>query len=73
MSLILSKLSTKSQTVIPIEIRQFLGLKVGDSIRYIKRNNRIEIEKVKVAIDDDPFMAFAEWASDNDENAYRDL
>lgn len=69
----LSKLTVKSQTVIPKNIREYLGLKTGDRIRYIARNNRVEIEKVKSQSDDDPFATFNEWASDNDEKAYSGL
>jgi len=69
----LSKLTTKSQTVIPKPIREYLGLKTGDRIRYITRNNRVEMEKVKTQSEDDPFATFTEWASDNDEEAYGEL
>lgn len=69
----LSKLTVKSQTVIPKNIREYLGLKTGDRIRYIARNNRVEIEKVKTQSDDDPFATFTEWASENDEADYANL
>lgn len=69
----LSKLTVKSQTVIPKNIREYLGLKTGDRIRYIARNNRVEIEKVKSQAEDDPFATFTEWASDNDEEAFAAL
>lgn len=69
----LSKLTLKSQTVIPKNIREFLGLKTGDRIRYVTRNNRVEIEKVKSQTEDDPFATFTEWASDNDEEAFGKL
>lgn len=69
----LSKLTVKSQTVIPKNIREYLGLKTGDRIRYIARNNRVEIEKVKTQSEDDPFATFTEWASENDEADYANL
>ncbi|KAF0093229.1 MAG: regulator of stationary/sporulation protein expression [Hyphomonadaceae bacterium] len=69
----LSKLTVKSQTVIPKNIREYLGLKTGDRIRYITRNNRVEIEKVKSQTEDDPFATFTEWATDNDEEAFGKL
>lgn len=69
----LSKLTVKSQTVIPKNIREYLGLKTGDRIRYITRNSRVEIEKVKTQTEDDPFAAFSEWASDNDDEAFSKL
>lgn len=67
-----SKLSVKSQTVIPKEIRKRLGLKPGDTIRYRLEGETIEIERATGAADD-PFAAFTEWASEADEKAYGGL
>jgi antitoxin PrlF len=66
-----SKISTKSQTVIPREIRERLGLKPGDALRYRITNKGIFIEKA--VEEDDPFATFTEWASEADEKAYGDL
>lgn len=66
-----SKVSTKSQTVIPRQVRDRLGLKPGDMLRYRITDQGVFIEK---AIEgDDPFASFTEWASDADEKAYADL
>lgn len=37
-------LTSKGQTTIPAEVREFLGLKPGDKIRYIRRGDEIVIK-----------------------------
>ncbi|MDQ0457064.1 AbrB/MazE/SpoVT family DNA-binding domain-containing protein [Rhizobium paknamense] len=36
-----STITSKGQTTIPAEIRELLGLKPGDKIRYVAQGNRI--------------------------------
>lgn len=67
-----SKISAKSQTVIPRSIREKLGVGPGDELRYLETQDGIVIEKVRV-IKDDPFATFGEWATAADEAAYADL
>ncbi len=38
-----SKITSKGQTTIPIEVREFLKLKPGDRLRYIRSNNAVEL------------------------------
>lgn len=66
------RLSSKSQTVIPKAVRQRLGLKPGDVVRFRLTDKAITIEKAEAG-EDDPFACFAEWRSDEDEELYRDL
>lgn len=68
-----SRLTSKAQTVIPKKVREKLGLKPGDLLRYIEEDNRIVIEKVRGEAEDDPFATFTEWSSEADERAYKDL
>ncbi|MFN0024662.1 MAG: AbrB/MazE/SpoVT family DNA-binding domain-containing protein [Parvularculaceae bacterium] len=68
-----SRISTKSQTVIPKAVRDRLGLKPGDFLRYRFEEGRIVIERASAEGDDDPFAAFSEWGGAADEKAYRDL
>ncbi|MBL6936221.1 MAG: AbrB/MazE/SpoVT family DNA-binding domain-containing protein [Alphaproteobacteria bacterium] len=68
-----SRLTSKAQTVIPKTVREKLGLKPGDLLRYIEENNRIVIEKVRGEAEDDPFATFTEWSSEADERAYKNL
>ena len=68
-----SKISSKFQTVIPREVRERLGLKQGDAIRFrFTKSGPVTVEKV-LASEDDPFATFHEWSSEEDERLYRDL
>jgi antitoxin PrlF len=62
-----SKLSVRSRTVIPREVREQLKLKVGDTLRYRVTDDGILLDKAKTG---DPFAVFSEWTSDADERAY---
>ncbi|MEJ1969601.1 MAG: AbrB/MazE/SpoVT family DNA-binding domain-containing protein [Rhizomicrobium sp.] len=68
-----SRLTSKAQTVIPKAVREKLGLKPGDLLRYVVEKDRIVIEKVRGDAEDDPFAAFTEWSSEADEHAYESL
>lgn len=68
-----SKLSVKSQTVLPREVREKLRVKPGDRLRYVIDDQGIRIEKDDARIEDDPFAAFGEWSSEADDDAYADL
>ncbi len=72
MGIVFSKITSKSQTVIPREVREKLGLKPGDSLRYAVTAQGVVIEKA-AATDDDPFAVFSEWSGAADEKAYGDL
>ena len=67
-----SKLTSKSQAVVPQAVRRKLGLHPGDTIRYRLRGDHVTIEKVATTVDD-PFIAFAEWGSAADDEAFADL
>jgi antitoxin PrlF len=69
---ITSKVTSKSQTVIPAVIREKLGIGPGDVLRYVETANGILIEKAR-RIEDDPFATFSEWTSEADNKAYADL
>ena len=68
-----SKLTSKAQTVIPKSVREKLGLKPGDFLRYVIQGERVVIERVKNETEDDPFATFTEWSSEADERAYGSL
>ena len=73
MNIAFSKVTSKSQTVIPREVREKLGLKPGDRLRYATTDRGVVIEKVAAQMDDEPFAVFNEWSSDADEKAYGKL
>jgi antitoxin PrlF len=68
-----SKVSVKSQTVIPREVRERLGLKPGDTLRYRLTDMGVLLDKAPANEADDPFATFSEWSNAPDEKAYRSL
>ncbi|WP_147082062.1 AbrB/MazE/SpoVT family DNA-binding domain-containing protein [Methylobacterium haplocladii] len=67
-----SKISVKSQTVLPAEVRERLAVGPGDRLRYLLTPEGIQIEKA-LPESDDPFATFTEWAGAIDEEDYADL
>lgn len=67
-----SKVSVKSQTVLPRAVRESLGIKPGDTLRYRLTEDGVLVDKAP-AETDDPFAAFSEWSSEADEKAYGKL
>jgi len=68
-----SRVSVKSQTVIPREVRDRLDLKPGDTLRYRMTEAGVLLDKAPAGEIDDPFATFTEWSSDADEKAYGGL
>lgn len=73
MRALVSKITSKTQTVIPKAVREKLGLKPGDFIRYRVEGKRVVIERVGTKAESDPFATFTEWSGEADEKAYRSL
>jgi antitoxin PrlF len=67
-----SRVSVKSQTVLPRAVREALNVKPGDRLRYRLTVQGVVVDKAPAG-EDDPFAAFSEWAGDSDERAYADL
>ena len=70
---ITSRLSARSQTVIPKAIRERLGIGPGDVIAFEERAGEIVLRPVRAAPVEDPFATFTEWSSEADEEAYGEL
>ena len=68
-----SKVSVKSQTVIPREVRERLRLKPGDTLRYRVTEDGVLLDKAPGSEIDDPFATFSEWLNEADEKAYGSL
>jgi AbrB family looped-hinge helix DNA binding protein len=72
-----AKLSSKAQTVLPKEVRRKLGVEPGDTIRFRDTDHGIIVEKLEArpANGDgtDPFAVFTEWASPEEDEAWKDL
>ena len=71
-----SKLSSKGQITIPKEVREGIGLEPGDTVAYEVHNGVIVLKHVE------PFDAafhaalsntLDEWATPEDEEAFRDI
>ena len=73
MNVPVSKVTSKSQTVIPKVVRERLGLRPGDLLRYRLKKNVVVIERVQTEVQDDPFATFTEWATEADERAFKSL
>jgi antitoxin PrlF len=73
MAVLLSKLTSKAQTVIPREIRMRLDLKPGDVVRYRQTDAGVVIDKLPQQNDEDALAAFSEWTSAADDEAYASL
>ena len=67
-----SKVSVKSQTVLPRAVRATLGIKPGDTLRYRLTDQGVLIDKASTEMDD-PFASFSEWSGEADEKAYGNL
>ena len=59
--------------MIPREVRDKLGLKPGDTLRYRLTEEGILVDKAPATEADDPFASFSEWSSEADEKAYGNL
>ncbi len=73
MAVLLSKLTSKAQTVIPREIRARLDLKPGDVVRYRLTDAGVVIDKLPQQADEDSLASFSEWTSATDDEAYGGL
>jgi antitoxin PrlF len=71
--MIKSKLTSKSQTTIPLSVRLALRLSGGDELLYTIENDRVVLTKVSRDPVDDPFAMFDEWSSEADRVGYAGL
>ena len=67
-----SRVSVKSQTVLPRAVREALEIKPGDTLRYRLTERGVLLETAP-AEGDDPFVSFTEWGGKQDDAAYVDL
>ena len=76
--MIISKLTSKAQTTIPQAVRAALGVRPGDEIGYAIADGQVLLCRVQPprppkGAFEDPFVAFTEWASKEDDEAFADL
>jgi len=68
-----ARVSVKSQTVLPQEVRERLHVGPGDRLRYVIDDSGVRVEKGTTQEEDDPFVTFIEWRSEADEEDYAEL
>jgi AbrB family looped-hinge helix DNA binding protein len=71
-----SKLTKKYQATIPEPVRKLLHLESGDEIAFDIENNDVHLRKarpVDLAFAQSIEGTLTEWATEADEEAYRDL
>ncbi|MBI2964113.1 MAG: AbrB/MazE/SpoVT family DNA-binding domain-containing protein [Deltaproteobacteria bacterium] len=71
-----SKLSSKGQVTIPKEVRDAIGVQAGDSVAYEVRGRLALVRKVEPfdrAFHSALSKTLGEWASPEDDEAFRDL
>ncbi|MFC1688928.1 type II toxin-antitoxin system PrlF family antitoxin [Pseudomonadota bacterium] len=74
LQMIVSKLTSKSQTTIPQSVRRALQIGPGDEIEYEIVDGHVILTKARTGSKtDDPFRTFNEWSTEADEEAYADL
>jgi antitoxin PrlF len=66
-----SKLTSKSRTTIPRQVRTALGLCAGDEIAYAIESGRVLLARNECHVPQDAI--FVEWASDADTFAFGNL
>ncbi len=71
-----SRLTSKGQATIPVEVRRALGLKEGDRVVFDIRKEKVTLRRMEAL--DRAFLklgeaAFEDWNSPEDEAAFRDL
>jgi AbrB family looped-hinge helix DNA binding protein len=71
-----SRLTTKGQATIPVEVRKALRLKQGDTVVFEMDKGKVMIRRAEAL--DRAFLklaetAFEEWNSPEDEAAFREL
>jgi antitoxin PrlF len=72
--LVTSRLGTKSQTVVPKEVREALGVGPDEQVGYTILSGRVILTAIRQpAAEDDPFACFDEWASEADTEGYASL
>ena len=74
--MIMSKLSSKSQITVPKEVRDAVGLSPGDHVSYEVRGEEVvlrRVEPLEAAFHKALESTLEEWASPEDEAAFRDL
>jgi antitoxin PrlF len=71
-----SKVTSKYQATIPLNVRKVLGIKQGDAVVYDIKNGEVRLRRatpMDLAYSNAVAATLTEWNSRADDDAYRDL
>jgi antitoxin PrlF len=74
-----TRLTTKHQTTIPVEVRRALGLRAGDQVEFSVEGATVMLRKAEPRLSDDVVFrlvqahAMRDWDTPEDDEAFRDL
>ena len=74
-----TRLTTKYQTTIPLEVRRVLGLEAGDRVEFQVEGTVVTLRKAQRDLSDDLVFrliqthAMRDWDTPEDDEAFRDL
>lgn len=75
----ITRLTTKHQTTIPLEVRRVLGVKAGDQVEFRVEGTTVTLLKAERRLPDDLVFRLAQthamrdWDTPEDDEAFRDL
>jgi antitoxin PrlF len=74
-----TRLTTKHQTTIPVEVRRVLGLEAGDQVEFRVEGTTVTLRKAEPRLSDDLVFrrvqthAVRDWDTPEDDEAFRNL
>jgi antitoxin PrlF len=74
-----TRLTTKHQTTIPVEVRRALGLRAGDQVEFAVEGSTVTLRKAEPRLSEDLMFrliqshAMRDWDTPEDDEAFRDL
>ena len=74
-----TRLTSKHQTTIPVEVRRALGLKAGDQVEFSVEGTVVTLRKARPRLSEDLAFrliqthAMRDWETPEDDEAFRDL
>jgi AbrB family looped-hinge helix DNA binding protein len=76
---LITRLTTKHQTTIPVEVRRALGVRAGDHVEFSVEGGTVTLRKAEPRLSDDLVFrlvqahAMRDWDTPEDDEAFRDL
>ena len=74
-----TRLTSKHQTTIPVEVRRALGLEAGDQVEFSVEGTVVTLRKARPRLSEDLAFrliqthAMRDWDTPEDDEAFRDL